>query len=114
MCKPSMLNDNCGTQRCVICVQYQGKFFTCFNYIINKNINLFSTNIPYMEHHLHELIMSDICDSTDTSTCTYLYFMVNYVRLCIVCVVVDACIIIIQELYVIPHTEPSSVTIICI
>ena len=59
-------------------------------------------------------IRSNICDSTDTSTCTYLYFMVNYVRLCIVCVVVDVCIMIIQELYVIPHTEPSSVTIICI
>ena len=63
---------------------------------------------------LHYYIMSIICDSTDTSTCTYLYFMVNYVRLCIVCVVVDDCIIIIQELYVIPHTEPSFVTIICI
>ena len=45
-------------------------------------------------------IRSNICESTDTSTCTYLYFMVNYVRLCIVCVVVDACIIIIQELVV--------------
>ena len=59
-------------------------------------------------------IMSNICDSTDTSTCTYLYFMVNYLRLYIVCLVGDACIIIIQEFYVIPHAEPSSVTIICI
>ena len=37
-------------------------------------------------------IMSNICDRTDTSTCTY-YFTVKYIRLCIVCVVVliDAC-----------------------
>ena len=32
-------------------------------------------------------IMSNICDRTDTSTCTY-YVMVKYIRLCIVCVVV--------------------------
>ena len=30
--------------------------------------------------------------------------MLNYIRLCIVCVVVDACIIIPQEFYAIPHT----------
>ena len=32
-------------------------------------------------------IMSNISDRTDTCTCTY-YFMVKYMRLCIVCVVV--------------------------
>ena len=32
-------------------------------------------------------IMSNMCDRTDTCACTY-YFMVKYIRLCIVCVVV--------------------------
>ena len=32
-------------------------------------------------------IMSNICDRTDTCTCTY-YFILKYMRLCIVCVVV--------------------------
>ena len=31
----------------------------------------------------HCYIMSNICDRTDTSTCTY-YFMVKHIRLCIV------------------------------
>ena len=32
-------------------------------------------------------IMSNICDRTDTCTCTY-YFIVKFIGLCIVCVVV--------------------------
>ena len=60
------------------------------------------------------IIMSNICDSTDTSSCTYSYFMVNYTSSCIVFVVVDACIVILQEFYVILHTEPLFVTTICI
>ena len=60
-------------------------------------------------------IMSNICDRTDTCTCTY-YFTVKNMRLCIVCVVVliDACIFILQTFYIILHTEHPSVTIICI
>ena len=33
-------------------------------------------------------IMSSICDRTDTSTCTYYYLIVTYIRLRIVCMVV--------------------------
>ena len=32
-------------------------------------------------------------------------------RLCILCLIVDACMIILQEFYVISHTKPSTVTI---
>ena len=53
-------------------------------------------------------IMSNICDSTDTST---YYVMVKYTRLSIVSMI-DACIFILQEFYIISHTEPLSVTII--
>ena len=56
--------------------------------------------------------MSNICERTDNSKCTY-YLMVKYkyTRLCIVCMI-DACIFILQEFYMISHTESLSVTII--
>ena len=63
------------------------------------------------------VIMSNICARTDTCTCSYYFLGVNIsIRLYIVYVVVqmDACICILQEFYIISHTESSSVAIICI
>ena len=44
-------------------------------------LNLFSTNIPYMEHHFHELTIAQWFINLELSMHCYIKYILNYVKI---------------------------------